>query len=874
MIDWNTRRVFVMVAVLAGWWTAPALSQEARAMMRWKNGDILVGKLIEGRSGRIHWSCPVFTSALVVDTQALESIVFTGVTEQPTEAFRIATVAGDVFVADLVGSDEKTFHLSSKRYGRVQVNRDAIHWVKRRVHPNLIFDGSRISSWDVDLDGPVKESTYTLYAGDWVDEDEDGFPLWSQLSPIEIGRLPNGYLDVDLPKFRERFAIRFEGRIDITKAGEYYVGLSADQKARLFIDGQWVTQADAADVAREELELVIETENRPKVTLRSGPHALRVEYFNNAGHTRLNAWISGPDTSYLSFDGINKVPGWHGGPGGRPQSRRKKAGLSQKIRLPKQFEIDLELMSSTSPEFVLALGSQAGDIVSNRSLRLETWDDELVVVQDTVFEPVLAIAQGRGRVHLRLVCDSDLGQLQVFDSNGDRLVCVDGIQLPTGEAVIHLRNLGEHLAVRRLRIYPRSQERPGQRVDLVKSRVRLVNGQVIYGRLMLADDGAYVVDRDGTRRGIDLDEVDRISGTDGQWDATTKTAELLYADGEAVGGLIERVHSDRVVLRTAFSEAPVTCTLVGASSLRFGPPAENRSPGRRSDPLFCAGGQLHGQLSFDLAGSPLSWRAEDDAPPVGLAVTGGARIERNNRVIAKDPFIDENAFPSVLHLRNGESIPCRVTSYDRDSLGFQSPFLKRRKIDSGQVKAIEFKPVEKRGSSHAMDDWLRTRLGTEPETAGAIDPIKLDHALTLPRLQRGSPPTHILVARNGDLMRGRLLGISASSVHFESKRRKQMIPIDSRLALVVCVSEPDGNGGPLRNANDLTHSVRARLTQGSILMFDPLATRDGRLVGRSAIYGEVAVPVAGIQELILGGFRQGPCQSRFKAWVVHPARKP
>ena len=32
-------------------------------------------------------------------------------------------------------------------------------------------------------------------------------------------------------------------------------------------------------------------------------------------------------------------------------------------------------------------------------------------------------------------------------------------------------------------------------------------------------------------------------------------------------------------------------------------------------------------------------------------------------------------------------------------------------------------------------------------------------ALTIPRFRRDSPPTHVLIAPNGDLLRGRIMGI-------------------------------------------------------------------------------------------------------------------
>jgi len=875
---WNSKHVIVIVTVLAALWIPPAQSRETRAVLRWKNGDVFAGTLLESKSRQIRWSSPIFSEALVVDSEALESITFPAQTVQPTEAFRIGTVSGDVFTGDLVASDENTLHFTSKRCGKLRVNRDAVYSLNRRIHPNLILDGSQIVDWDVELQGPVKDSTYKAYTGDWPERDQEGFPNFSRLSPVEIGTLPAGYLDVDLPKFKERFAILFEGRIEITETGEYQFGISADEKARLLIDGKQVAQAKAEDVLLEGFDADVEAENRPKVRLGSGSHLLRVEYFDTGGHTRLNAWMSGPDSPYLSFDGINH-PGWRRGPGGRPQSTRKKGSLFRKIEMPKQFEIDLELASSASPQFVLALGKDKLNATSDQSLRLETWDNELVVVQDKVFEPVMTIKEGQRNVHLRLTFDSNVGQLQVFASNGDLLASVKGIQAATGESMIHVRNRGEDLTLRRLSVYRRSSEVARPAIDSGRSRVHLIDGQVIYGRLTVAEGDACVVDHDGTRRDIDLDKVDRITSPGVKLTAMTDVAELVYTDGAVVRGRIERVNSDHVVLRTAFSDAPVTCALTGVSSLRFGPPAgEDISPSRNSDELLSVYGRLHGRLSFDLAESPLSWRPEGGVEPVRPADTGGARIERSSRVVAKASSFDEGAFPFVLHLKNGEIFPCQVSSYDKSTIGFQSPFVKRREIDAVHVKAIEFTPSKNRAPRDKLlsmtNEWLNDLLYPEQETSEAIDPVKLDRALTVPRFRRDNPPSHILVAKNGDLKRGSLLAISGQTVQFESKLRKQVVPVD-RLARVVNVSQPEKEPNePLEATTDLPGQVRVNLAGGSILVFEQTESKDGELVGRSPIYGDVAIPTKSIQSLNVGGFEEETLKSPFEEWVVRPAKEP
>ena len=90
---------------------------EQAAFLRWKNGDALPGTLLESQPGQIHWSSPLFADDLVIDVKALDSIFFPERLLPPSEAFRVGTVSGDVWVADLIGADQETFLFSSQRHG-------------------------------------------------------------------------------------------------------------------------------------------------------------------------------------------------------------------------------------------------------------------------------------------------------------------------------------------------------------------------------------------------------------------------------------------------------------------------------------------------------------------------------------------------------------------------------------------------------------------------------------------------------------------------------------------------------------------------------------------------------------------------------------
>ena len=451
-------------------------------------------------------------------------------------------------------------------------------------------------------------------------------------------------------------------------------------------------------------------------------------------------------------------------------------------------------------------------------------------------------------------------------------------------------NRGEDLTVRRLRVYRQSIAGVRQPVESGKSRVHLTDGQIVYGQLFVKNGSAYVTDLDGRRQEISLKQLDRIATPGVTLNSMSTSAELIYADGATVRGEIERAEPDQVVLRTAFSETPVICTLAGAASLRFGSfksEAQSSESRTRTNPhndqLFCAAGRLRGRLAFDVAESPLAWQPEGAATPLRMKTLGGARVQRNStRVSKKRPF-ETRVFPHVLHLRNGEVIPCRVSSYNEATVGLQSPYLEGREISSRHVKGIEFadgrwyppdeKPVRE------IDGGFG-KLRSDVETDDSLDNVKLERALTVPRFSRENPPSHILVARNGDMKRGTWEGINGEMIEFESKLRKLSVPLN-RISRVVNVSDPEALAGttnvtdePAAAAETSGDSVRATLSDGSILFFEAHESRDGQLMGRSSIYGDMAIPIDNIEELHFGDFEKEKFRSLFEDWVVRPAKEP
>ena len=157
----------------------------------------------------------------------------------------------------------------------------------------------------------------------------------------------------------------------------------------------------------------------------------------------------------------------------------------------------------------------------------------------------------------------------------------------------------------------------------------------------------------------------------------------------------------------------------------------------------------------------------------------------------------------------------------------------------------------------------------------------------MPRFSRDNPPSHILIAENGDMKRGKLLGFNGWAIQFDSKLRKFSVPIN-RVARVVDVSvdsdqQPEVRSQQEQNPLPLTadsqqpttvqSEISVRLTDGSILAFEPLEVKDDKLLGNSSIYGEIVLPVESIQHLYFGD-TIGSFKAAFEEWVVRPAKEP
>ena len=253
------------------------------------------------------------------------------------------------------------------------------------------------------------------------------------------------------------------------------------------------------------------------------------------------------------------------------------------------------------------------------------------------------------------------------------------------------------------------------------------------------------------------------------------------------------------------------------------------------------------------------------APSIDRTHPATASADRENGIIEidmqrfgqnKDGII-EIEMHRVGQDKDGKAIVFRINADDA------------KKMNEGQL--VRTRKIKERNPGREWmemedDTWIGL-IATQPAPKKDKSSSKLERALTVPRFNRDHPPNHILVAKTGDMKRGKFLDFQGQTIQFDSKLRKVSVPID-RVARVVDVS-----GDGFRQSAATQTEVRVTLTDGSMLIFAPLEVQEDRMIGHSSVYGEVSVPVSSIEYLYFGE-KARSFKAAFEKWNIRPAKKP
>lgn len=601
----------------------------------------------------------------------------------------------------------------------------------------------------------------------------------------------------------------------------------------------------------------------------------------------------------------------------------------------------------------------AEQVIASRPIddafRFEVWDRELVVVgeseRDADVASVTPIASGPGAVRVQLYLDQEKQRLSVYSRTGSQIASVRLHSMnPEVRGGVRLTNRRGDIQLKHLRIAHWDGILP-QDVEADQSRVHQIDGTIVYGQVTAFDllTEKFTLTRGGKRTLVDAamisdvflspvteepDLADSEANAGGPGvgaDMSTDRAGLVRItcqNGATISGRFVGIRNGQVILDSRSIDEQMMLALHGIRSIsRQSPVASAREVvvQGRSGRLELEGTKLLGRLidGRELAeASCLVWHPDLSLTASPLAKGPSGRIvyrelprsasepddsaadrhvepQRGNQEPAvQQGFGDvfkqmltgkiaprqkpEFRAPQTLHLRSGDTIPCKILSVDEAGLHFTTPLSNATFVANQRVKGLELHGLELHGRpvARTLDETKRKRL------------------LTLPRLQKNSPPTHLLCSTNDDFLRGRLVAMNEETLTVEVRLTNQEIPRD-RVAQIIWLhtdelqsaDTSESTEGREADANDASAGESGRRghqppvteftrVQTVVRHKDRLtfnATRvDGATVsGNSDILGECQSQLAEIDQLLLGTYiEQDVAQLACQRWKLHYAAEP
>ena len=210
----------------------------------------------------------------------------------------------------------------------------------------------------------------------------------------------------------------------------------------------------------------------------------------------------------------------------------------------------------------------------------------------------------------------------------------------------------------------------------------------------------------------------------------------------------------------------------------------------------------------------------------------------------------------ALYLRSGDIIPSSVTKIDENGVWFKTPMSESTFVPHNQVKAVE--------------------LTKASASTVKLNKSKRDRLLTLPRMQRDSPPTQLIRSTNGDYLRGRVVDMDDKMLHVEVRLETKDVP-RSRVSRIIWLhpDELDATKAIPPPERPGASRVQALRSDGIRLTFFADHFADNALAGKSDVLGVCRVSLKEVDEILFGGaIDQAAAQLAYQQWKLKNAVKP
>lgn len=547
----------------------------------------------------------------------------------------------------------------------------------------------------------------------------------------------------------------------------------------------------------------------------------------------------------LVYSGLTGTGGWNqSGTAWREDgtqifTAQDMAMISADVGLPEKALIEFELSWKKSASFVIAIGVDPTQKTDKRQegWRFETWDGTLAIVREQPLaadvDKVMSLSGESGRLQLRAYLDQAAGTMQVFLPDGTpsgKVTVVSeaaaaGVTAKPAARGLRLVNRRGELRMEKLRVSRWNGLLPTLK-KAGQSHLDLADGKTVSGTITGFDEEkrefAIRVDDQETR--VPLDKVVSADVSNG-FAGTPRSVSVALQDGARLSGKLESLGATDLVITNPEITEPLRiryAQLHGLNNLQSKLLNETGTTEGRRGRLEIGGLKLHGRLApfVETAdASSIAWHPEGsltsspllpnaagkivyrDPPPPKPKASVQLRVQQPQPKavflgpIVKKPVQKDVAAAHTLHLRSGDNIPCTIVSIDEAGVTVSTRADQSRVVPHARIKAIEMRP----GSAHPnVRDAKKQRL------------------LTLPRLQKASPPTQLLCSTTGDFLRCRLLAMDGEKLKLEMQLTEIELPRERISHIIWFHPDETTSAEDAKKADDQKTSAKNAANGGNV----------------------------------------------------------
>ena len=379
------------------------------------------------------------------------------------------------------------------------------------------------------------------------------------------------------------------------------------------------------------------------------------------------------------------------GPGGALLIRSWNRSAFLSVTLPPALDVEFRLHSSKRPEFLVALGGNVRE-----PLRVETWDNVLVLAAGDQFKIIRRIQDDERNIALRVCWDPATQECSVFAQSGEPITTWKLSTPPaTSTPGFVVQNRGLDLSLDELRVRAWDGKPPG-RVDSKQTRVDLDDGRTVGGTSVSGSQGMLSVQSPGssTAATFPLGQIDAIVFSPDSPQTPAHATSLAFNDETLLYGHLAGFDNGRAAFATSFTSQPLSVQMDSPRQLLTAP-SDQPAPANQTtqaaadgqDQISLQDTTLHGKLGTTADGA-LGWM------PVGGVAAARPSLAlpiEITRAVPKDAPLPND--PALFYLNSGDVLPGNLRSLDRTGVQFESSLMDARLLPSAQLEAIQFSPA-------------------------------------------------------------------------------------------------------------------------------------------------------------------------------------